>query len=589
MTIHRTLLTSYLLISLASALLIALMIFAHFRNILRQEIEHKLESQAITIMQQIDMTLFERMHNMASWSHLEIMQDLRTRDVDKRLAQFLHELHTEYEGVYHQLFVVNQDHKTIASSHSHFMGKQQAMTPTWLTTNLKEHRLTIDNPTIAANYLTISIPIGDDFQETQLGRLYAHFNWQEITRLLDKSVSGHSLNSIYYSLLLDSKGRVIAHSSNLQDKLVPFQYLERNFLKKNQSGAFEHSAAFLAESTLIGYSRAQGYRTFSGLDWRVLILHSSDLAYAPILKLWHVLVLFVGLTLFLGTFVSFWMSAKISKPITRLAKSTRDFMAGKPTKLRPIKASTEITELNTQFAEMIDNLEQSRLDIARVAKLAVMGEMAASMAHEVRTPLGILRSSAQMLQRDTQLSAVSLEMTEFILSETKRLNDLISLLLECARPRAPKFALHPVEMIITHVTELLRSKIEAKQIKLTLNFNHHDQLLLCDKDQFIQILLNLIMNAAQHVEIKGQIKISTQIIQQHLEISVCDNGSGISNENKHAVFDPFFTRRQEGIGLGLTVVQQIVLAHHAQIFIRDNPNGGSCFHVQFKLSTNELN
>ncbi len=65
MTIHRTLLISYLLISLASALLIALMIFAHFRNILRQEIEHKLEFQAIIIMQQIDMTLFERMHNVA--------------------------------------------------------------------------------------------------------------------------------------------------------------------------------------------------------------------------------------------------------------------------------------------------------------------------------------------------------------------------------------------------------------------------------------------------------------------------------------------------------------------------------------------
>ncbi len=581
MTIHRTLLISYLLISLASALLIALMIFAHFRNVLQQEIEHKLESQAITIMQQIDMTLFERMHNIASWSHLELMQDIRTRDVDKRLAQYLHELYSEYEGVYQQLFVVNKNKETIASSHPNFIGEQQLMTKNWLMTKLKQHHFSINQLKITPKYLSLSIPISDIFQEKKLGRLYAYFNWHEITRLLDKSVSGHSKNAIYYSLLLDATGRVIANSSNLKDKIKPFQLIDKKLLKESLSGAFEDTVPFLQQFALIGFSRSQGYRTFSGLNWRILILHGSDLAYAPILKVWHVLALFVGLTLFLGTIVSLWMSARISKPISLLAKSTRDFMAGKPTDFIPIKTSTEISELNTQFAKMIKNLEQSRLDIARVAKLAMMGEMAASMAHEVRTPLGILRSSAQMLQRDTQLSAISLEMTEFILSETKRLNDLISLLLECARPRASKFSLHSLEPIITHVSELLGSQIKTKQITLSLQFGHKDHLLMCDKDQLIQILLNLIMNAIQHVEIKGKIKISTQIITSTLEIKVCDNGSGISKADKQTVFDPFFTQRQEGIGLGLTVVQQIVLAHHAKIFITDSPEKGSCFHVQF--------
>jgi len=127
MTIRRTLLISYLLISLASALLIALMIFAHFRDVLRQEIEHKLESQAVTIMQQIDTTLFERMQNMASWSHLDVMQEIRTRDVDKRLSQFLHELYTEYDGVYHQLFVINQDNQVIAANQPDLIGIQLEM------------------------------------------------------------------------------------------------------------------------------------------------------------------------------------------------------------------------------------------------------------------------------------------------------------------------------------------------------------------------------------------------------------------------------------------------------------------------------
>ena len=145
MTIRRTLLISYLLISLASALLIALMIFAHFRDVLRQEIEHKLEFQAITIMQQIDTTLFERMQNMASWSHLDVMQEIRTRDVDKRLSQFLHELYLEYDGVYQQLFVINQDNQIIAASHSGYIGIPLKIPSPWLEISLEQHTFSFES------------------------------------------------------------------------------------------------------------------------------------------------------------------------------------------------------------------------------------------------------------------------------------------------------------------------------------------------------------------------------------------------------------------------------------------------------------
>ena len=583
MTIRRTLLISYLLISLASALLIALMIFAHFRDVLRQEIEHKLESQAITIMQQIDTTLFERMQNMTSWSHLDVMQEIRTRDVDKRLSQFLHELHTEYDGVYHQLFVINQDNQVIAANQPDLIGIQLEMSSPWLEATLEQHTFNIDK-LVSLENLNISIPIADAFQYMPLGRLYAGFNWQEIIRLLNSLIPGKSQDAVYYTLLVDSDGRVIATSSNLQNKIPQFFVLENSLLQQKDSGALNYYAPFLEQEVLVGYSRSKGYRKFSGLDWRILILESSDVAFTPVLNVWHVLLLFVCLTLFLGALVSLWMSAKISKPITILAKSTRDFMAGKPTQFKPIKASTEISALNAQFAEMINSLEQSRLDVARVAKLAVIGEMAASMAHEVRTPLGVLRSSAQILQRETHLSEIGLEMTEFILSETARLNELVTTLLECASPRPPRFSLHDVQQIIEHVQELLRTRAEAKHIKLELKFNNTESRLYCDKDQLIQVFLNLIMNAIQHVSEQGHIIIYSHIENGFLECKVCDDGSGIPDVQKPAVFDPFYTQREEGIGLGLTVVQQIVLAHKGQIFITDNPQGGTCFHVQLPIN-----
>jgi len=333
MTIRRTLLISYLLISLASALLIALMIFAHFRDVLRQEIEHKLESQAITIMQQIDTTLFERMQNMASWSHLDVMQEIRTRDVDKRLSQFLYELQTEYDGVYQQLYVINQENQVIAASQPGFIGTQLQVRPPWLKSKLEQHPFSFDSLGTLEN-LDISIPIEDAFQNMPLGRLYASFNWLEIIRLLNSFIPGKSQDAVYYTLLVDSEGQVIATSSNLENKIPQFFVLEKELLQQRESGALNYYAPFLGQEVLVGYSRSTGYRKFSGLDWRILILQSSDFAFAPVLNVWHVLLLFVFLTLFLGTLVSLWMSAKISKPITALAKSTRDFMAGKPTQFQ---------------------------------------------------------------------------------------------------------------------------------------------------------------------------------------------------------------------------------------------------------------
>jgi signal transduction histidine kinase len=206
------------------------------------------------------------------------------------------------------------------------------------------------------------------------------------------------------------------------------------------------------------------------------------------------------------------------------------------------------------------------------------------MAHEVRTPLGILRSSAQMLQREPQLTAIGLEMTDFILSETKRLNALVTTLLECARPRLSEFVQQDFYAIIEHAVELLQTQLDNKDIQLSLQWQGETALLYCDCDQMLQVFLNLIMNALQHINEGGHIVLSSHADKQQLEICVADDGAGIADTDKANVFEPFYTRRQEGIGLGLTVVQQIILAHHGKIFVTDSTLGGACFHIVLPMS-----
>jgi signal transduction histidine kinase len=589
MTIRRTLLISYLIISLASASLITLMIFTHLREMLHVKIENNLQSQANTLMRQVDTTLFERMKDLSIWQHLDVMQDLHVRDIDKRLADFFYELQAGYGGVYRYLFATDAQQEIIAASDFALIGQLHQPVPGGWHVDWDEHRITLEPLELTPAHLYFSVPVNDAFQQGDLGKLYAVIDWSQIISLLEAPLQFDFPEVPSYVLLLDADDRIIAMSNGLEGKLKRFSTLDiwsEQFDRK--VGAFSVNAPFLEQKTvLVGYAHSQGHLTFAGFNWRVVIIQPTEYAFAQVSKLWGVLAVFVAITLLLSIFLSLWMSARFARPIVQLARFTKDFMTGKTVAFPTLNAQGEMAELSTQFAAMIDNLEQSRRDIVRVAKLAVIGEMAASMAHEVRTPLGILRSSAQMLQRESGLSEVGQEMTGFILSETQRLNQLVSALLDCARPRPPEFALQDLHRILEHAMQLLQTQAENKSITVTFSPDTKSAVLFCDKDQIIQVFLNLILNALQHIEPGGRIDLTVRVLDNEIETRVCDSGPGIPDHHKEKIFEPFFTRREQGMGLGLTVVQQIVLAHKGRIFVTDNHGGGACFHVVLPISIEE--
>jgi two-component system, NtrC family, sensor histidine kinase HydH len=212
----------------------------------------------------------------------------------------------------------------------------------------------------------------------------------------------------------------------------------------------------------------------------------------------------------------------------------------------------------------------------------VVGEMAAIMAHEVRTPMGILRSSAQLLQRELHLDERQRELIGFIFSETERLNRLITLLLECARPNPPHFMSHDVLEIVDSVLALLESRVERAGVTLSRQSDGGEVWLSCDREQIMQVFLNLILNALSFVGEGGRVRVSTHRDEDALWISVADDGPGVPLEFREHIFDPFFSRREGGIGLGLTIVQQIVQAHGGTLTVGDSAWGGASFNLRFK-------
>jgi len=603
MTIRYRLLFSHLLVSLTSSLLITAMFFMHFSTVLTKDIKRNLEIEASSIMQEVDWHLFERIQNIMAWQKLAVMQDIRVHDIDKRLAYFLYEMNKGYHGIYDFLLVLDNQKKLIASSDLKFSYPIPDLHQnTWQAIDVDKQALYIQSGTVANNFFCLGIPIQDQFQVGILGYFYTAINWDGIYRILESPLPFLENSDHAYTLVVDQNNKIIAASQQLRKAGLLYTQLPKSLrLKESVTDAQNHSLPFLghlllkeqitkvqtintpflgANTWLVAQAKSTGHRSYQGLGWKVLVMHPKDNALQPVYDIWKILLFFISFTTILTTILSFWNAQRIAKPIIQLAKFTRDYMLNPKQTPPSIQATGEIRELNEQFNKMICYLEQSQQDKVRMAKFAVIAEMAATMAHEIRTPLGILRSSAQMLSREKNLSPIAEEMLGFINSETTRLNDLVTTLLNSSQTRELHFVKHDLAMAIEHILELLRATATKKHIQINFQKPNSPCILAYDWDQILQVFLNLVMNAIQHTPKSGSIRITLSDEINHLLVLVTDTGSGISDEYKARIFEPFFTKRQDGIGLGLMVVQQIIHAHQGEIKVSDSASGGACFAIQ---------
>jgi signal transduction histidine kinase len=320
------------------------------------------------------------------------------------------------------------------------------------------------------------------------------------------------------------------------------------------------------------------------------MLEPVSVSFGPIWRLlWSMLAVLL-VTVVAGLWISSRLANRIALPIVALTNFTRSFRQRDSALPRlPPTHISEVQELHRAYVEMIEALARSREQVVRAGKLAVVGEMAAIvvgemaaiMAHEVRTPMGILRSSAQLLQRQPHLKEREHELIGFIFSETERLNRLVTLLLECARPAPPDFRPNDLHEIIDGVLNLLASRAESAGVSLSRNFGEQELVFSCDREQIMQVLLNLVLNALAVVNEHGRVQVSTGHDESQVWISVEDDGPGVPEALREAIFDPFFSRREGGIGLGLTIVQQIVQVHGGEITVGESSWNGASFTLQF--------
>lgn len=566
---------------LGTVIVVGALSFSQFRSALRSEIAGNLRFGASTVMQRIDTLLFTHVENMRVWGGLEVMQDIRVNDVDKRLSHFLSDLHAGQGNAYAALLCTDERGKVVAASEPSLIDKAAPRGGSWRP--VPGARL--DGISFAQTQDTDSsgvmlrTPVSNAFGPGYIGYLYVILNWHAVQQLLDETV-GQGQRSL---LLLDGSGHVIAASAALRARL-DISHLQLNWRLPTQGTvSYVRDGRALGYGTvLVGVATSMGYQQFQGLGWHIVMIEPTAVSFGPIWRLLWTMLVVLALTLLAGLWISSRLAHRIALPVVALTDFTRSFRQRDSAlpQLPPTNIA-EIQELHHAYVEMIDALANSRAQVVRAGKLAVVGEMAAIMAHEVRTPMGILRSSAQLLQRQPHLSEREHELIGFIFSETERLNRLVTLLLECARPAPPDFRPHDLHAIIDSVLELLASRADKAGVSLSCNFGEPERIFVCDREQIMQVLLNLVLNALAFVSENGRVQVATRYDAHALWVTVADDGPGVPEALRQTIFDPFFSRREGGIGLGLTIVQQIVHVHGGEITVGQSPWGGASFILRF--------
>lgn len=229
-------------------------------------------------------------------------------------------------------------------------------------------------------------------------------------------------------------------------------------------------------------------------------------------------------------------------------------------------------------------LDAARRRLSETEKLAALGQLSAAIAHEVRNPLGVIRSAAQSLGETPADGDDARRAAAFIVSEADRLNGVVSSVLAFARPLKVQRRPSPVEQIIDRALLLVRDDVATKRIRLERRAGAEATLLDVDPDLVTQALFSLLHNAVESVGDGGAIRLATAKEASTVAIEVDDTGPGIPAELRGRIFEPFFTTRPHGTGLGLAIVRQIVEAHEGTVAAGDAVGGGACFTVRLPLA-----
>lgn len=334
----------------------------------------------------------------------------------------------------------------------------------------------------------------------------------------------------------------------------------------------------------------------------------------------NVTLIFCGVLLLgslVGLAVSGFIGSRLSQPIRELQNLVKRFSAGEKDVQIAVTTSDEIGELAGEFNAMTGKLNQreaeirelnselerkvsertaeleeknkllikAKEDLVRAEKLAAVGELAAGVAHEINNPMAIIRGNAELLQMSIPADSPCREEADIIARQVGRVERIVASLLQFARRERRYLEKSNINRLLDEILGQIGHQVPLANIAVQKAFAHELAEVNGDDDQLRQVFTNLILNAVQAMPKGGTLTVSTEedIPAELCVVTVGDSGIGIPPDNLQQIFNPFFTTKSTGTGLGLSVSYGIVKDHGGSITVWSEEEKGSTFRVSFPL------
>jgi signal transduction histidine kinase len=246
------------------------------------------------------------------------------------------------------------------------------------------------------------------------------------------------------------------------------------------------------------------------------------------------------------------------------------------------------TAIAIENARLYEDLKRSKSYIRRADRLASLGTLTAGLAHEIRNPLVAIKTLTQLLPDRLDDEEFRDQFLKIASGEVDRISSLVNELLDFARPSDPKLEFEDINTILDGMILLVSTETKKKQINILKNYASDVPLVQIDREQIKQVFLNVLLNAIQATAENGRIMVKTRAFikpggESYAQVEFTDTGCGIPGEHLEEIFNPFFTTKSTGSGLGLSISHQIVQDHRGYIDVESQLNKGSSFFINLPV------
>jgi signal transduction histidine kinase len=300
-------------------------------------------------------------------------------------------------------------------------------------------------------------------------------------------------------------------------------------------------------------------------------------------------ILQIGLiSLLIGLLGAAFLGARITTPIIQLKEGSLRAASGDLSSIIQVQSGDELEALAQNFNYMMAQIKQHQEERIRAEKLAAVGYMVNTVVHDCRTPIAVIKGFASVVQEFETSPAQQRECLDFIQFEVDRMERMLDEILQYAveRKLSLVFREEPLDDFVKECCTEIKVLLRTTHIQLSSDLRCSDLLVRVDRDKLRRAILNLAANAREALKGEGEIRVKTESIESHAVIHVEDTGSGIPEDLRQKIFEPFFTHGKslKGFGLGMSITQRIVADHSGRIELHSELGKGTTFSIWLPLA-----